>query len=80
MLSLIFVPFLLLAALISAVAPHPAGSGGALAAGVGIGMSLIFAVLAPIIYGVLGFIFGALGALIYNLVASWVGGIEYVAE
>jgi Ca2+/Na+ antiporter len=34
----------------------------------------------PIFYGVLGFIFGALFALIYNLVAKWFGGIEINLE
>ena len=29
-----------------------------------------------VFYGVLGFIFGALGAFLYNLIARWLGGIE----
>ena len=33
-------------------------------------------VVLPIFYGVLGFVGGAIGALIYNLVAGWTGGIE----
>jgi hypothetical protein len=33
-------------------------------------------VLLPIFYGVMGLVFGALGAAIYNLVAGAVGGIE----
>ena len=30
----------------------------------------------PIMYGVAGFVFGVITALLYNLVAAWVGGIE----
>lgn len=32
------------------------------------------------LYGVMGFVFGAIGALIYNLVAKWVGGFELELE
>jgi hypothetical protein len=35
-----------------------------------------FAIALPIIYGVCGFIFTAIGCAVYNLVAGWVGGIE----
>jgi hypothetical protein len=31
---------------------------------------------APVFYGVFGFIFGALGAFPYSLMAKWLGGIE----
>ena len=78
--SLIIVPFLILAAIIAAIAPHPEGTNNAMQAGIGVGFGLVFAVLAPIIYGAMGFIFGALGGLIYNLVARWTGGIEFVVE
>ena len=37
---------------------------------------LVFAFLAPILYGVMGFIMGAIGAALYNLFAKWIGGIE----
>jgi hypothetical protein len=30
----------------------------------------------PILYGGLGFVFGLIGALLYNLFAGWVGGIK----
>ena len=49
-------------------------------AGICVGMGLFFAVLAPIMYGAMGFIFGALAGLVYNLVAKWTGGIEFEVE
>jgi len=39
------------------------------------GMGAIGIIVAPILYGILGFIIGLIGAAVYNLVASWVGGI-----
>lgn len=47
---------------------------GMLAFGVG------FALAMPLIYAAMGFVFGALGALIYNAVATWIGGIEVEVE
>ena len=34
----------------------------------------------PIFYGGIGFIAGIIGAALYNLIASWVGGIELDLE
>jgi len=34
----------------------------------------------PIIYGVMAFIFGVIGAALYNLVARWIGGLEVEVE
>ena len=34
----------------------------------------------PVLYLVFGFIFTAIAAWLYNLVAGWVGGIEYTTE
>lgn len=45
-------------------------------AGMGVGMIIAMVIFVPILYGAMGFIFGALGALVYNLVAGWTGGIE----
>jgi len=42
------------------------------------GIFMIIAV--PIFYGVIGFIAGAIGAAIYNLIAGWIGGIEIELE
>lgn len=34
----------------------------------------------PILYGIIGFISGAIGAAIYNVAAGWIGGIEIKLE
>ena len=41
---------------------------------------LVFAALSPFIYGALGFVLGAIGALLYNWVASAIGGIQMELE
>jgi len=45
---------------------------------VNLGTALAFLALIgmPIIFAIPGFIVGAIGAFLYNLVAGWVGGIE----
>jgi hypothetical protein len=40
----------------------------------------VFLLFMPIVYALAGFVFVALGCLIYNLVAKWVGGIEIELE
>jgi hypothetical protein len=73
-LGLIFVPFFLIAVLAGAFADQD--SSFRLAGVIG----FVFAILMPIIYGGMGFVIGAIGALIYNLVAKWVGGVELEIE
>ena len=72
-MGLIFIPFFLLISLV----------GGGLPAEQRVGMMAMgagFALFMPIIYAAMGFVFGALGALIYNVVAKWIGGIEVEVE
>ena len=71
-MGLIFVPFFLLFAVLSALAPMQNKPWGTLGA---VGMAAT-AILLPVFYGVFGFIAGAVGALIYNLLAKWLGGIQ----
>jgi hypothetical protein len=40
------------------------------------GGALILAILFPILCGLIGFVAGAGGALLYNQFAKWLGGIE----
>lgn len=63
-LSLLFIPFLLTAFL-----ANPQMSKGAW-----------FLVLAPFAYGIMGFVITAIMCLIYNLLAKWIGGIEFTTE
>ncbi|HYY96259.1 MAG TPA: hypothetical protein VE713_17265, partial [Pyrinomonadaceae bacterium] len=51
------------------------------AAGVGgIVGGLVLMIAIPIFYGIIGFIFGAIGALIYNIAAGIIGGLELELE
>lgn len=53
------------------------GEEGAAAAGaMGMGMGLVLAIAAPLFYGAMGFIGGVLTALLFNLAAGAVGGLE----
>jgi hypothetical protein len=42
----------------------------------GFGMGFGAIAFFPVIYGLIGGVFAAIGAAIYNLVAGWVGGVE----
>jgi hypothetical protein len=46
----------------------------------GLGLGIGIAVLAPVFYGAMGFVMGAVSALLYNLFAKWVGGFELEME
>jgi hypothetical protein len=68
-LGLIFVPIFLLFLSFGTLV----GRGDSTFAGI---FFYAMAVLMPISYGVMGFIVGAIAALLYNIAARWVGGIE----
>jgi hypothetical protein len=72
-IGLIFTPVFLLMSFATAHMPQPQRV-GMMAFGAG------FAFLFPIFYAVFGFVFGVIGAFIYNLVAKWIGGIEVEVE
>jgi hypothetical protein len=55
-------------------------TGDARILGVGVLYTICFLVALPFIYGVSGFLGGAVGALIYNLLATMIGGVEVELE
>jgi hypothetical protein len=75
--TLIFVPFFLFAALIASFAPS---SQAIPAIPMLFGMGIGFILFVPVMYAVIGFITGVIGAFIYNIVAKWIGGIEVEVE
>jgi Transmembrane domain of unknown function (DUF3566) len=81
-MGLIFLPFVALAALAGAFAQQTqhAQTGAAAPAAIATGLMIGFGILMPVFYGVMGFIFGVIGAAIYNLIAGWIGGIEVEVE
>lgn len=37
-------------------------------------------VIGPVVYGIIGYVFTAIGCLLYNLIASWTGGMVLTME
>ena len=68
-LGLLFMPIFLVAGIMSSLTGGKGAAFGAAGA-------LVMAILLPILYGLIGFVAGAVGALLYNLFAKWLGGIE----
>jgi hypothetical protein len=66
------VPFGLLALLL---APSQGSRAGATAVGI-----VAIGLIAIVVYGLLGWVFTAVAAAIYNVAARWVGGIEVEIE
>lgn len=79
--SLVFVPIFLLSFVVTGLAALHSGSHQQMpAAIIGVVLGLVFVVFVPILYAVLGGLMGMLGAWLYNVVAGWVGGIEFEVE
>lgn len=68
--------FIVFGAAMSAVGGNQATMSGVSSAVVGIGMMIGI----PLMYGAMGFVMGAIGALIYNGVAGIIGGIKFDLE
>jgi hypothetical protein len=72
-MGLIFCPFFLLMTVFATHLPNNQRV-GIMALGTG------FALFMPVLYAVMGFVFGVVGAFIYNVIAKRVGGIEVEVE
>lgn len=68
-LGLLIVPFFLIGGFLGSFAGK---DNNPLAGAIGI----VLAIAAPFLYGIMGFVMGAIGALLYNLFARLVGGFE----
>ena len=76
--GLIFIPFFALAGIAGFFAES--GNANAASAGLVAGGMIAMAVIFPILYGVMGFVGGVIVAALYNLIARWIGGLEFEVE
>ena len=76
--SLIFVPFMLIAVLLGGLGAASDSNNPFAAMGAVVG--IIVVLLIPVIYGIVGFLAGLLQGFVYNLVAKRLGGIEIELE
>ncbi len=77
---IISIPYGLFVIGISLVGASTGGSNSLALGGGGAIVGLLMMVGIPIFYAVIGFVAGAIGALLYNLFAGMVGGIEIEVE
>jgi len=78
--SLLFVPFMLFFVMLGSVAAKAQGQAALPGMGIFLGFGAIGLLFVPVIYGAMGFVFGALAALLYNLLAGWLGGLDLTFE
>ncbi len=79
LLSLVMVPIFLCFFAVAGLAARSHGGSSAplpMMFGMGVGFLLFL----PVLYAVMGFIFGVIGAFVYNLLAGWIGGFEVQFE
>jgi hypothetical protein len=74
LISLLIVPFMFAAMAFAGVAAKSGAGQPPLPMMLGMGVGMIIAI--PVIYTVMGFLLGVIGAFIYNLLAGWLGGFE----
>jgi hypothetical protein len=74
------IPLGLLMIIFGAAMMSASGRNSAAGGGVGIGIGVFYMIGLPILYGVLGFVLGAISAAIYNMAAGMLGGLEMEME
>ncbi len=79
LVAVLIVPVFLLVSAVAGLAAHAQGGMGPPPIAF-LGMGIGIAVAAPLLYALMGFLTGVIGGFVYNLVASWVGGIEVEVE
>ncbi len=78
---IIAVPYGLIVIIFSLIgAGSTRGDAAFMVGGGGVVMGIIMMIFIPIFYAVIGFVFGAIGALVYNVFAGIVGGVEIEVE
>lgn len=77
---LLAIPYGLIIMIFGATAFGTGESGGMLAGGGAIIFGILIMIGLPILYAIIGFVGGAIGALLYNLFAGIIGGIEIEVE
>jgi hypothetical protein len=80
LLALIMVPFMLVFMTVGGLAARNQGAATAPTLPFMFGMGIGFLVFLPVFYAVMGFVAGAIGAWVYNLLAGWLGGFEFDFE
>ena len=79
LLSLVLVPFMFAGMTIASLAARHSG-GPAPAFPLMLGMGMGFLLFLPVLYALMGFIFGVISAWLYNLLTKWIGGFELEFE
>jgi hypothetical protein len=78
LLSLLFVPFMMFFMAMGSLASRHQGNAPPLPLMFGMGIG--FMIFLPVMYAAFGFVFGALGAWVYNLLTRWLGGLDLEFE
>lgn len=74
LMSLLFLPFMLAFMALGSFAARQQGAAASPPLPLMFGMGIGFVIFLPVIYAVMGFVGGVVGAWVYNLLARWIGG------